>query len=227
MRHWLLALVVLVGCSSEKEPDPTQQTLTEQVSPATVVVENAVRMQVPADQEAGQLSAPTDALRDALPRCGDSLPIAGSASVGAMRVGMTVAELRTLCQGMRFGWDWGDEGIPEPAVQVNLGGALVEAILSDSSGSGMIVGLETEDSLVRTSSGLRVGSTLADLRQAHGAVTLADAECALYASAPALRGIVFRVDAMTDDCVAVVQAVERPAEFPGASRLLVLYVNGR
>lgn len=69
-------------------------------------------MAFPADQENGQLAAPSDALRDKLPRCGDSLPVAGASAVGSVRLGMTIGDLRKLCPAMRFGWDWGDEGIP-------------------------------------------------------------------------------------------------------------------
>lgn len=80
---------------------------------------------------------------------------------------------------------------------------------------------------MRTVAGLRVGATVADFRKVHGRITLADAECALYASAPSLVRIVFRVEAKTDDCAKVVDATANPAELAGTSKPMVLYVNGR
>jgi hypothetical protein len=227
MRSWFLALLLLVGCTREQSA-PSAERAPAAVSTRTdTPVASAVRMDFPADMDVGQLSAPSDSLRDALPRCGDGPPVADSNAIGAMRIGMTVAELRALCPAMRLGWDWGDEGVPEPAAQVNLGGALIEVVFSDTTATGLLRILSTEDALVRTTSGLRVGATVADLRAAHGPIVLADAECVLYASSPRLRGIVFRFEAETEDCVAVGQAPERPAELRGSSRVRRLFVNGR
>lgn len=222
MRVRILLALGLGACSGTEE-----SSVARRVPEVAVAAASAVRTEMPADQEEGQLSVASDSLRDLLPQCGTEPPVADSAAIGAVHLGMTMRELRALCSGLRLGWDWGDEGIPEAAAHLNLGGALVEVIFSDSSESGTITLLSTADPVVRTRSGLRVGDTVGALRRVHGAIALGEAECALYASSPALKGTVFRVDAMTDDCTAVYRALDHPEDFPAESRLLILYVNGR
>src|SRR2546430_14967086 len=69
---------------------------------------------------------------DSAPTCRAVVPLLTSDSLGPLRPGQSLRELERACPRLLFGWDWGNEGIPAPAVVLRFGRAVVEVEFSDT-----------------------------------------------------------------------------------------------
>jgi hypothetical protein len=91
-------------------------------------------------------------------------------------------------------WDWGDEGIPEPALFLRFGESLIELTLEDTLSSSRVLQVRTQDSTLHTPDGFGAGSLFLELAKVLGTPHLEEGECVLYASFDLAVGLSFRLD---------------------------------
>ena len=138
----------------------------------------------PTDRLAGQLPS-----RDTeIPACAGR-PLVTPDSLGPIRPGATLRELLVRCPDLLRYWDWGDEGMPEPAVAVRVGAATVFAVLEDTLPSSPVYRIYSADSMSQTTKGLGPGVTLRSLEEAYGSPQFQSAECRIYVYFPGQAGI--------------------------------------
>ena len=137
---------------------------------------------------------PFDSLRAVTPKCSQTPPVITKDSIGALRPSLTLTEVSAICPTAAALWDWGDEGIPEPALFVRLGESLIELTLEDTLPRSRVTQVRTQDSTLRTSAGLGVGSQLLELAKVLGTPHLEEGECVLYANFDLAVGLSFRLD---------------------------------
>ena len=173
--HQLTDSALAVGATSA-------ETVSHQVDPTQA-------SDWPSDQDQSQLDLfPTSRQRARVPFCSGT-PVATADSIGPIALGVTLETVLRRCPDLYRYWDWGDEGIPQPAVAVQVGGALVRAVLSDSSTRGRVDRIFTTDSLVHTAEGAHPGTTFEQLERVFGTAELGVAECSIFvwfSSAPGL-----------------------------------------
>jgi len=136
----------------------------------------------------GQERWPTDQLGHQMPHaftleipsCGELTPLLTLDSIGAVSPGQSLAALEEKCPELYYAWDWGDEGIPEPAIAVRLGEVVVRAVFEDTLPSSAIYRIELSDGAVRTEDGFGPGSLVADMIDAWGEPEFWVAECVLW-----------------------------------------------
>lgn len=189
-RTWAPCLgLLLIANACERSESSSPRSQGSPFTPAAI----ASVSRWPADPLEAQAVAADDSAVRALPMCGAaSTPLTGD-SIGPLRPGLSLAQVDTLCPHSIAQWDLGDEAIPEPSLAVNLGGASVMLVLTDTLSSSTIFSLLSKDERLRTSEGIGVGSTVQQLRQRYGTLTLGEAECWLYATLARAPGLSFRV----------------------------------
>jgi hypothetical protein len=114
-------------------------------------------------------------------RCGYGPSAIDADSIGPLHVGQRLSAVLAQCHDPVIGWDWGDEGIPEPALMVRIGPGIVLVTLTDTTDSARIQYLSTADSAFRTSEGVRVGMPVEELPSRIGPLTFLEGECGLFA----------------------------------------------
>jgi len=139
--------------------------------------------------------------------CGDRGAVITPNGIGGISAGNTAAQLTEDCPH-RLGWDWGDEGIPQPAIAARVGNALVIATVADTFPWSDIISVAVADTAARTPEGLGPGSQLESLIQAYGAPTLLEGECVIDAVFPNSVNLVWRLKVGVNDC-AEIQSIAR------------------
>lgn len=131
---------------------------------------------------------------DSAPQCRATVPVLTPDSLGPLWPGESLQELERACPRLLYVWSWTDEGIPTPAVWLQLGGARVLAAFSDTLATSRMLRLLTHSRLVRTAEGFGPGSRLWWISQSLGPLILGTRECALYARFRSRPELIFRVD---------------------------------
>jgi hypothetical protein len=208
----LILTALVVACSSgEVVPGGTRQKTSSDTSAAV----SSTLLTWPSDRDAGQPSGQERALLARVPNCGVAPTLLTPDSIGPLHLGISVADLAARCPGGLARWDWGDEGIPEPAVFVRVGEGLVELVFSDTLQSSPAYRVQTDDAWFRTHQGVGVGSNLMSLREHYGEPKLAEGECVLYASFETLPGLSFRLGLPSAvECADLYQYVATPLLLP-------------
>jgi len=151
----------------------------------------------------------------AIPACRSGIPILTLDSLGPLHPGQTREALARACPRGIYAWEWGNEGIPTPAILLRFGDAVVEVEFPDTAASSRVYRITTESPAIRTAEGFGVASRLDDITKTWGAPTFGEGECVLYVWYNTRRGLSFRVrvpDAWECEDVLAVQE-------HGASRL--------
>jgi len=135
-----------------------------------------------------------DSLRAMTPKCSQAPAVITNDSIGSLRPSLTLTEVSAICPTAAALWDWGDEGIPEPALFVRVGESLIELTLEDTLPNSRVTQVRTQDSTLRTSAGFGVGSRFVELAKVLGAPHLEEGECVLYVNFDLAVGLSFRLD---------------------------------
>jgi hypothetical protein len=191
MQRPLIALLLTIpiacegtrGASRDSTDPPTQTSLAQK----------AELPQWPADREAHQLGGMDSAALVAAPSCGSDRALIAPGSIGVLRPGQSLAEVAARCPRALALWDWGDEAIPEPALVVRLGDAVVQLTLEDTLASSRVVDVRTSDPRARTAEGVGPGSSLGDLVRVYGPARFEEAECVLYVAFDRAEAMSFRL----------------------------------
>jgi hypothetical protein len=179
---------------------------TRTVKPAPIIVLTCLALTVGAGCERGELGTESwpdrsvrigvdviranPLLREAIPLCREAPPWMLPDSVGPMRAGQSLAELRTLCPEHGLGWDWGPSNIPAPALAARMGDAVVIAVLNDTVPGAYVMEVVSGD--LATPEGLGAGSPLDDLIDEYGEGELmTGGECVLEITFASVRGLAF------------------------------------
>jgi hypothetical protein len=136
----------------------------------------------PADEMEYQISNLSEQ-RAALRPCREQVPLLTSDSVGPLHAGMSVEEAAAACPDHIVGWDWGDEGMPEPAMLVGLGSSTAKLIFEGTEPFRATYAVTvTDGSAFRTKAGVGPGSSFAELTEAYGEPEVVEeGECVLWA----------------------------------------------
>ncbi len=150
----------------------------------------AAQARWPSDRDQGQINL---GVSGSVPSCRPAVPPLMIDSLGPLRPGQPLVALERACPRLRYGWDWGDEGIPAPAVLLRFGTAMVEVELRDTLPSSPVYRVRTESPAIRTADGFGTGSALAAIVSAWGPPTFGVGECVLYVWFASHPGLSFRV----------------------------------
>jgi hypothetical protein len=115
-------------------------------------------------------------------------PLVTPDSLGPVRPGRSLAAITARCPRQFRYWHW-EEGVPQPAIALNVGGALLRVLLEDSLPTSVVDRVLSSDSSARTAKSIGPGSTIADVEHAYGRLKFETAKCAIYASSPAHAGV--------------------------------------
>lgn len=148
----------------------------------------------------------------------DAPPVVTPGGVGVVKLGepVTAAE----CPTRDTTW-MASEGVRERGAAVTIGGGIL-VLLSDSA-SGRLTRIITTDRAFRTERGIGVGSTVGDLRRAHGRVCLTLGEGEVVVSAAQLPGLSFATTADYGS-VARIGADLEAAAVPDSARITRMWI---
>ena len=167
--------------------------------------------------------------RPPAPSCMAETPRFGKNSVGPLRAGQTVQEILRHCPRLAFGWDWGDEGIPEPVADVRLGRMKVTIAFRDTLRTSVATRIWSEDSSARTAEGIGPGILLSRAIDAYGVPTLYAVECVLWAEFPKAKGLGWRLRTGLGDCVRLndFDGTQKADSLPGSTQIhTIIQVGG-
>jgi len=135
--------------------------------------------------------------------------------IGALRVGATMTDIRARCGIVRDGSGRGVEGMPERRIAVDLGRDTVDAVVVDD----RVWRIHVDGPAFRTTDGLGVGTTVAELRKDRVARVLAG-EGSMFVTLADQCGLSFELGG-------VAFGPERPAsELPADARVVEVLVFG-
>jgi hypothetical protein len=189
---------------------PRESPLTEGAPPWTRVVRALLL-----DLEGQPLAEVESQLGlDGVDDGGAAAPAAGARDrLGPVRLGMTSSAVREAVAAVRD-TTWTQEGMTQRGLVVPLpeGGRTLAALSDDT-----VYRIEVGDPRVRTRDGLGVGSTVQELRAAHGTGCAEAAEGVVVAWFPAAPGISFALDAPEPG--GVTQPRARFQQIPASARV--------
>ena len=143
------------------------------------------------DEDAGNQQAAGDSVTADANACVSGAPTLTAGGIGAVRIGQPISAADGRCEMRDTTFSLG-EGIDENGRVVDVGDGSV-MVLTNAQGN--VTRIIVEDSTVRTERGLGVGSTVGDLRQAHGMLCAAVGEGIVVVSSGNLGAISFATDA--------------------------------
>ena len=158
-------------------------------------------------------------------RCTDGAALSiTSRGVGPVILGGGVAALRARCPVRDTAWT--AEGMPETGVLVDVGDDATLLAVTTGTRDSTVTRIVVSDPEPRTASGTGVGSSVADLRRAHGRVCGAVGEGLVVAHVPGGSGIAF---ALTIPSGALpkggLEIAERPEMIPDSAHVSTLWVH--
>ena len=190
-----LALAALLAACGSNAPSVQSPGATEAVHASGTRAYSTHPVPTwPADQQAHQLAAlsPTDIA--AVQACRPTTPVFTADSVGPLHVGQRLREVAAACPRSLASWDWGEEAIPEPALLVRLGAAVIELVFDDTLPDSRVSYVQSSDVHARTMAGVGPGVSITALEQAYGKPSLHSAECVVAATFATVPGLSFRID---------------------------------
>lgn len=194
----LLTGTLVIGCGERSRTPPPGGTDS---SPAVSVPDSAPVQRPPAPLAAFPLDRDTMRFKRQLaqggsqiPACGTRVPRITGDSIGPFRLGETIAELRSACPRLLYGWVEISDGYAVPTVAVRLGGAMVTAFASDSLESATLSKVEVMESGLRTTEGFGVGSMFAQLTAAYGAYDTSESDCIFRMWFSSRPGLAFHME---------------------------------
>lgn len=208
-RRWLLLIALGSGCHSRPPASHSHAILWAHP-------DSAPQLQSYLHAWPAQTPLPT--------QCRDSIATIDGDSVGPLRIRQSLPSVLAQCPHPLVGWNWGDEGIPEPAFMVRFGTAVVLVTLTDTTDAATVYYLATTDPLIRTSDGVHVGMSVDSLNARLGPLEFLEGECGLYAASkrrPHL-GIQLTLPADSVDCGSL---VPKPPSLPRGSRVATIFLH--
>jgi hypothetical protein len=159
-------------------------------------------------------------------RCATTPAPVTQQGVGPVLIGARVSAVAVACETRDSAITLG-EGLTERSHAVAVGGGSVIA-LSTGTADTSITRVIVRDSVLRTTKGIHVGSTVGELRAAHGRVCAAVGEGNVVAFAPEAPGISFETSVSPAELHGGAAAVEKDASvLPDAATIDAMWVTGQ
>ena len=157
------------------------------------------------------------------PACSVAPHLTGE-GIGPLRVGMRLRDLPRGCAVRDTTFTLG-EGMRETAQVVMMGPAAAVAITTGSADS-TVSRVIVADSAFRTEAGVKVGSTMADLRRHYGRLCAALGEGTVSVRADTLPGVAFRVSADFGAMAAAQARLRDASPVPDSARVTAIWLVG-
>ena len=113
--------------------------------------------------------------------CRDTAVAIDGDSIGPLRIGQLLPSVLANCPQPLVGWDWGDEGIPTPALMVRFGVGTVLITLTDTTDTASVYYLSTTSTALRTVDGVHIAMPVDSLNARLGPLEFVEGECGLFA----------------------------------------------